>query len=183
MEKKGGWEVVDKTTPAKVDKTTPAPKVDKTTPAKVDKTKADKGKTAKVDKTKATAKPPGHVSLSSSPGWGGSESSSSSGDLDKRSSDSSSSSNPGGLDKRSRGPTPENMKISEEFKLEKKKKTALAKGHLEEKKRKPLAKGVPVVLQMKNSKRIAVDGHGVLVINDIYDPTNNRWLQTLKDLG
>ena len=181
VEKKG-WEMVDKTTPApaKVDKTTPAPKVDKTTPAKVDKTKADKGKAAKVDKTKAKTKPPGHVSLSSSPDWGDS-SSSRFGDLGKRSGDSSSSSNPGDLAKRSRSQTPENMKISEEFKLEKKKNTPLAKGHAQ--KKKPLAKGIPVQLQMKNSRKIAVDWHGVLVINDVYDPSNNRWLQCLADLG
>ena len=181
VEKKG-WEMVDKTTPApaEVDKTTPAPKVDKTTPAKVDKTKADKGKAAKVDKTKAKTKPPGHVSLSSSPDWGDS-SSSSSGDLGKRSGDSSSSSNPGDLAKRSRSQTPENMKISEEFKLEKKKNTPLAKGHAQ--KKKPLAKGIPVQLQMKNSRKTAIDWHGVLVINDVYDPSNNRWLQCLADLG
>ena len=103
---KMGWEVVDKTIPAKVDKTTPAPKVDKT---KADK--ADKSKAAKVGKTR----PPGHFSVSSSPDWGDSSS-------------SSSSSNPGDLDKRSRSSTPENMKITEEYKLEKKKKTPLAKG-------------------------------------------------------
>lgn len=174
VEKKG-WEMVDKTTPAQVDKTTP--KVDKTTPAKVDKTKADKGK---VVKTKAKSKPPGHVSLSSSPDWGDSSSSSSE-DLGKRSADSSSSSNPGDLAKRSRSQTPENMKISEEFKLEKKKNTPLAKGHAQ--KKKPLAKGIPVQLQVKNSRKIAVDWHGVLVINDVYDPSNNRWLQCLADLG
>ena len=167
---KQGWEMVDKTTPApaEVDKTTP--KVDKTTPAKVDKTKADKGKAAKVSKTKAKSKPPGHVSqaligetvLQAALG-------------------SSSSSNPGDLAKRSRSQTPENMKISEEFKLEKKKNTPLAKGHAQ--KKKPLAKGIPVQLQMKNSRKIAVDWHGVLVINDVYDPSNNRWLQCLADLG
>ena len=46
----------------------------------------------------------------------------------------------------------------------------------------PLSKG-PTVLTMKPNKRIAVDWHGVLVINDQYNKENTECLESLKKAG